>query len=94
MATKILIPTPLRPYTDKLDAVEAEGTTVGELLANLTTKHAGLKPHLFNDQGKLRSFVNIYRNDEDIRFLQKEQTPVSASDTISIIPSVAGGSRA
>jgi molybdopterin converting factor small subunit len=93
MATKILIPTPLRPYTDKLDAVEAEGATVGELLANLTTRHAGLKPHLFNDQGKLRSFVNIYRNDEDIRFLQKEQTPVSAGDTISIIPSVAGGSR-
>lgn len=93
MATKILIPTPLRPYTDKLDAVEADGTTVGELLANLTTRHAGLKPHLFNDQGKLRSFVNIYRNDEDIRFLQKEQTPVSAGDTISIIPSVAGGTR-
>ena len=93
MATKILIPTPLRPYTDKLDAVEAEGTTVGELLTNLTTRHAGLKPHLFNEQGKLRSFVNIYRNDEDIRFLQKEQTPVSAGDTISIIPSVAGGSR-
>jgi molybdopterin converting factor small subunit len=93
MATKILIPTPLRPYTDKLDAVEAEGTTVGELLTNLTSRHAGLKPHLFNEQGKLRSFVNIYRNDEDIRFLQKEQTPVSAGDTISIIPSVAGGSR-
>lgn len=93
MATKILIPTPLRPYTDKLDAVEAEGATVGELLTHLTTKYAGLRGHLYNEQGKLRSFVNIYRNDEDIRFLQKEQTPVSAGDTISIIPSVAGGSR-
>ncbi len=93
MATKILIPTPLRPFTDKLDAVEAAGATVGELLTDLTTKHAGLKQHLFNDQGKLRSFVNIYLNDEDIRYLQKEQTPVSAGDTISIIPSVAGGSR-
>jgi molybdopterin converting factor small subunit len=91
MATKILIPTPLRPFTDKKDAVEANGTTVGELLADLTTKHSGLKAHLYNQEGKLRSFVNIYVNDEDIRYLQKEQTPVHAGDTISIIPSVAGG---
>jgi sulfur-carrier protein adenylyltransferase/sulfurtransferase len=91
MATRILIPTPLRPFTDKKDAVEASGNTVGELLADLTTKHAGLKAHLYNDQGKLRSFVNIYVNDEDIRYLQKEQTAVSAADTVSIIPSVAGG---
>jgi len=91
MATKILIPTPLRPFTDKKDAVEANGTTVGELLADLTTKHSGLKAHLYNDQGKLRSFVNIYVNDEDIRYLQKEQTPITAGDTVSIIPSVAGG---
>jgi molybdopterin/thiamine biosynthesis adenylyltransferase/rhodanese-related sulfurtransferase/molybdopterin converting factor small subunit len=88
---KILIPTPLRPYTDKQDAVDAAGATVGELLADLTRKHSGLKAHLYNDQGKLRSFVNVYVNDEDIRYLQKEQTPVNASDTISIIPSVAGG---
>src|SRR6267154_4710788 len=89
--TKILIPTPLRPYTDKQDAVEAHGATIGELLADLTTKHSGLKAHLYNDQGKLRSFVNIYVNDEDIRYLQKEQTPVKPGDTLSIIPSVAGG---
>jgi sulfur-carrier protein adenylyltransferase/sulfurtransferase len=88
---KILIPTPLRPYTDKQDAVDAAGATVGELLADLTRKHEGLKAHLYNDQGKLRSFVNVYVNDEDIRYLQKEQTPVAASDTVSIIPSVAGG---
>src|SRR6266700_2575635 len=88
---KILIPTPLRPYTDKQDAVDAEGATVGELLADLTRKHAGLKAHLYNEQGKLRSFVNVYLNDEDIRYLQREQTPVSAGDTLSIIPSVAGG---
>src|SRR5207253_7358144 len=94
MATKILIPTPLRPYTDKKDAVDAEGATVGELLADLTAKHPGLKAHLYNEQGKLRSFVNVYVNDEDIRYLQKEQTPVKAGDTISIIPSVAGGSPA
>ena len=91
MATKILIPTPLRPYTDKKDTVDADGSTVGELLADLTRKHAGLKAHLYNDQGKLRSFVNVYVNDEDIRYLQKEQTPVSSADTVSIIPSVAGG---
>src|SRR6186997_1154359 len=88
---KILIPTPLRPYTDKPDAVDATGATVGELLADLTRRHSGLKGHLYNEQGKLRSFVNIYVNDEDIRYLQKEQTPVTATDTVSIIPSVAGG---
>src|SRR3954452_12525158 len=88
---KILIPTPLRPYTDKQDAVEASGATVGELLADLTRQHGGLKAHLYNEQGKLRSFVNIYVNDEDIRYLQREQTPVASGDTVSIIPSVAGG---
>src|SRR6266567_6785723 len=91
MATKILIPTPLRPYTDKKDAVEVDGATVGELLADLTRKHSGLKAHLYNDQGRLRSFVNVYVNDEDIRYLQKEQTPVQPGDTVSIVPSVAGG---
>src|SRR5204862_4157651 len=86
-----LIPTPLRPYTDKKDTVDAEGRTVGELLADLTKRHSGLKPHLYNEQGTLRSFVNVYINDEDIRYLQKEQTPVAPGDTVSIIPSVAGG---
>ncbi len=91
---KILIPTPLRPYTDKQDSVDATGATIGELLADLTTRHAGLKQHLYNEQGKLRSFVNIYVNDEDIRYLEKEATPVKADDTVSIIPSVAGGTGA
>jgi len=91
MATKILIPTPLRPFTDKLDAVELHGATVGELLQNLTTTYAGLKQHLYAADGKLRSFVNIYVNDDDIRYLQKEQTPLKPGDTVSIIPSVAGG---
>jgi molybdopterin/thiamine biosynthesis adenylyltransferase/rhodanese-related sulfurtransferase/molybdopterin converting factor small subunit len=94
MANKILIPTPLRPFTGKQDAVEIDGTTIGELLANLTTKYEGLKPHLYNEQGKLRSFVNVYLNDEDIRYLEKEKTQVKAGDTISIIPSVAGGAPA
>src|ERR1044071_3913494 len=93
MPTRILIPTPLRPYTDKKDAVEADGSTIGELLADLTRKHAGLKAHLYNEQGKLRSFVNVYINDEDIRYLQRENTPVQPADTVSIIPSRAGGAE-
>src|SRR5262245_43730697 len=91
MSVKIHIPTPLRPYTDKLDVVELEGATVSEVLANLTTRFSGLKQHLFNDEGKLRSFVNVYVNDEDIRYLQKDRTPLKAGDTVSIIPSVSGG---
>ncbi|MBY0497213.1 MAG: molybdopterin-synthase adenylyltransferase MoeB [Cyanobacteria bacterium] len=91
MATKILIPTPLRPFTDKLDAVEVDGANIGELLKNLTTKYGGLRQHLYSADGKLRSFVNIYVNDDDIRYLQKDQTPLKAGDTVSIIPSVAGG---
>ena len=81
------IPTPLRQYTDKLDTVQVAGTTVGDLLAQLTTTYPELKKHLYNAQGKLRHFVIIYVNDEDIRYLQKEQTALGTSDTISIIPS-------
>ena len=94
MAVNIHIPTPLRPFTDKLDVVEIEGATVGELLGNLTTRFAGLRQHLFTADGKMRSFVNVYVNDEDIRYLQKDLTPLKAGDTVSIIPSVAGGSGA
>lgn len=93
MANKVLIPTPLRPYTDKLDSVDVSGATVGEALVALTAKYEGLKKHLYNDDGKLRSFVNVYLNDEDIRYLQKEATPIKDGDTLSIIPSVAGGSQ-
>ncbi len=91
MATRILIPTPLRAFTDKQDVVEADGQTVGELLANMTARHTGLRKHLYAEDGSLRSFVNIYVNDDDIRYLDKEKTPVTADDTVSIIPSVAGG---
>lgn len=91
MAHTILIPTPLRPYTGKRDAVEVEGSTVGEMLANLASAHEGLRKHLFGSDGHLRSFVNVYLNDEDIRYLQREGTPVKAGDKVSIIPSVAGG---
>src|SRR5262245_61528821 len=89
--TKILIPTPLRPFTDKLDAVEVPGATVGEVLHNLTTRYGALKQHLYTPEGRLRSFVNVYVNDDDIRYMQKDQTPIKAGDQVSIIPSVAGG---
>ena len=91
MGVKVMIPTPLRAYTDKQDSVLVEGKTVGEVLQQLTHTYAPLKKHLFNDDRKLRSFVNVYVNDEDIRYLQKEQTVVTEKDIISIIPSIAGG---
>jgi molybdopterin/thiamine biosynthesis adenylyltransferase/rhodanese-related sulfurtransferase/molybdopterin converting factor small subunit len=91
MANKILIPTPLRPFTDKQESVELSGPTVGEILRQLTTRFEGLRQHLYNEEGKLRSFVNVYVNDEDIRYLQREQTPIKDGDTVSIVPSVAGG---
>jgi adenylyltransferase/sulfurtransferase len=94
MPTKVLIPTPLRPFTSKQESVDIDGATVGELLRNLTVKYAGLKPHLYTDDGRLRSFVNVYVNDEDIRYLDREATAVKPGDTISIIPSVAGGAVA
>src|SRR5450631_3378070 len=89
---KILIPTPLRQFAGKNDTVEVSGSTVGEALTALTTAHADLKKHLYNDAGQLRSFVNVYLNDEDIRYLNKESTPLEPGDTISIVPSIAGGS--
>src|SRR5437870_1628539 len=89
---KILIPTPLRQYTAKQDTVQVKGATVGEALSALTSQHQDLRRNLYNDEGKLRSFVNVYLNDEDIRYLSKEATPVKESDTISIVPSIAGGS--
>jgi adenylyltransferase/sulfurtransferase len=90
---KILIPTPLRQYAGKADSVTVPAATVGEALAALTGLHAELRRHLYSDEGLLRSFVNIYVNDEDIRYLQREATPVTEADTLSIVPSIAGGSR-
>ena len=94
MAHRILIPTPLRPFAGKQDVVEVEGTTVGDALKGLVGQYGDLRRHLYNEDGRLRSFVNIYVNDEDIRHLDREQTALKAGDTISIVPSVAGGSGA
>ena len=91
MAHRVLIPTPLRPYTEQKDAVEVDGTTVGELLSSLTAKYGDLKRHLYSDDGKLRSFVNVYVNDDDIRYLEREKTSLKPGDVVSIVPSVAGG---
>src|ERR1035438_9276780 len=88
---KVLIPPPLRQYAGKQDSVELTGSTVGEVLTALTTQHPDLRRQLYNDEGKLRSFVNVYLNDEDIRYLEKDATPVKDGDTVSIVPSIAGG---
>ena len=89
---KIFIPTPLRQYAGKKDAVEVCASTVGDALAALTSSHPDLKRHLYAEDGKLRAFVNLYLNDEDVRYLaHKEQTPVKEGDHLSIIPSIAGG---
>jgi molybdopterin converting factor small subunit len=86
----VRIPTPLRPHTGGLDRVEASGTTIGEILADLGSRHPALRDRLF-DGGELRRFVNVYLNNEDIRYLEDLATPVAANDEVSIIPAVAGG---
>ncbi|MBV05175.1 MAG: molybdopterin-synthase adenylyltransferase MoeB [Vicinamibacterales bacterium] len=91
MSIKVLIPTPLRPYAGKQDVVSIDGATVGELLSNLTDQYTELRKHLYTDEGRLRSFVNVYVNDDDIRYLEREETVVKSGDTVSIVPSVAGG---
>ena len=91
MPVTVLIPTPLRQYTGKKESVVVEAKTVGEALRNLTSEYGDLRRHLFTDDGKLRNFVNVYLGDEDIRFLQKDQTPLNDKDVLSIVPSIAGG---
>jgi molybdopterin converting factor small subunit len=93
MAVKVMIPTPLRAYAGKQESVDILATTVGEALKGLTDQYADLKKHLYSDDGRLRSFVNVYVNDEDIRYAQKDQTPVRDGDTVSIVPSIAGGRK-
>jgi sulfur-carrier protein len=88
---KVLIPTPLRQYVEKNDVVEASGANVTEVLSAVIAAHPGLKKQIYTDEGKLRSFVNVYLNDEDIRYLDKEKTAVTDADTLSIVPSIAGG---
>jgi adenylyltransferase/sulfurtransferase len=86
-----MIPTPLRQFTAKQDSVTVPGATVGEVLAALTTEFPDLRKQIFNDEGRLRSFINVYLNDEDIRYLGKDATPAADADTLSLVPSIAGG---
>jgi sulfur-carrier protein len=90
MAVKVNIPTPMRQHTDNQAVVEAAGTTVKDLLDNLGKKYPGIVSRLF-ENGQVRRFVNIYINDEDIRYLDNLQTAVKDGDELSIIPAVAGG---
>jgi molybdopterin/thiamine biosynthesis adenylyltransferase/rhodanese-related sulfurtransferase/molybdopterin converting factor small subunit len=89
---KVVIPTPLRQFTAKQDSVQVGGSTVGEVLKELTNQFPDLRKQIFTDEGKVRSFVNVYLNDEDIRYLSKDATPAKEGDTISLVPSIAGGS--
>ena len=91
MSVRVIIPTPLRAYANKREFTEVSAKTVGEALGQLTTQFGELRKHLFTEDGKLRSFVNVYVNDEDIRYLSKENTATKDGDTISIVPSIAGG---
>jgi adenylyltransferase/sulfurtransferase len=91
MTHRIHIPTPLRAYTDRQAVIEVQGGTVGEALADLVARHGDLKRHLYDENGRLRRYVNIYRNDEDVRHLQREATTLAKDDTLSIVPSIAGG---
>ena len=91
MPIKVRIPSPLRSYTNNADIVETEGGNVGEVLNGLKEKASGIETRLFKSPGQLNRFVNIYVNDEDIRFLQNLDTPVKSGDEISIVPAIAGG---
>jgi sulfur-carrier protein len=90
MAIEVRIPTILRTYTDGAKQVEGTGSTLDELIADLEQRHAGLRARLIDD-GSLRRFVNVYLNDEDVRFLSGLETPVKDGDTVTVLPAVAGG---
>ena len=90
MAIEVRIPTILRSYTDGAKAVDGSGTTLDELISDLDARHPGLRERLVDGSG-LRRFVNVYLNDEDVRFLGGLQTPVADGDSVTVLPAVAGG---
>ncbi len=94
MAAKILIPTPLRPYTEERSVVEVEAASVGEALRELVRRYPALEKHLFTEDGTLRSFVNVYVGEEDMRSRQGEATPLAEDEVLTIVPSIAGGAEA
>ena len=91
MNIQVRIPSPLRKLTGDQEVVPAEGTTIGEILANLDKAFPGLIERICDEQGNVRRFVNIFVNDEDIRFLEEKATTVKDGDEISIVPAIAGG---
>lgn len=91
MAIEVRIPTILRSYTGGAKSVQGSGSTLGELLINLDAEHGGIRERLVDGE-KLRRFVNVYLNDEDVRFLGGLETPVADGDTVTVLPAVAGGS--
>jgi sulfur-carrier protein len=91
MSVRVLIPTPLQRLTDNQTEVVVEGADIRELIGNLEAKFPGVKARLCDETGALRRFVNIYINEEDIRFLKGEATPLKDSDEVSIVPAIAGG---
>jgi len=91
MSARVRIPTTLRPITGGKNEVSVDGTTLREVLANLESAHPGMRERLFDDEGALRRFVNIFVADDDVRFLQGLDTPVAEGETVSIVPAVAGG---
>lgn len=91
MAKTVRIPTPLRKLTNNQELVEVNGSTVAEAFAELQRRFPGIQERLLDEKGEVRRFVNVYVNEEDIRFLQNQQTPLKDGDEISIIPAIAGG---
>lgn len=90
MAT-VIIPTPLRKFTNQTSKIQVEGDTIGEIIRKITVDFPELKKHILDPQGSIRSFVNIFAGDDDIRDLQLEKTPVHTSTIVSIVPAIAGG---
>jgi sulfur-carrier protein len=91
MATKVRIPTPLRKLTNDQDIVEVTAATIGEAILELQSRYPGIQERLVDEKGEVRRFVNVYVNEEDIRFLENQKTPLKDGDEISIIPAIAGG---
>jgi molybdopterin synthase sulfur carrier subunit len=91
MSKKVRIPTPLRKLTNNEELVEVQAATIGEAITELQNRFPGIQERLIDEKGEVRRFVNVYVNEEDIRFLKNQHTPLNDGDEVSIIPAIAGG---